>query len=77
MTRLAWERKVGEAPTLVVSARDDGFGTYAAAEYTARHISGARFLGFDQGGHLLVGHDETVRTAILVLLNGELSRDTD
>jgi 2-hydroxy-6-oxonona-2,4-dienedioate hydrolase len=56
------------APTLVVSARDDGFGTYAAAQYTAGHIAGARFLGFDHGGHLLVGHDDTVRVAILGLL---------
>ena len=57
-----------QAPTLVVSARDDGFGTYAPAEYTASQIAGARFLGFEQGGHLLVGHDETVRDAVLALL---------
>jgi pimeloyl-ACP methyl ester carboxylesterase len=55
-------------PTLVVSARDDGFGTYAPAEYTAHQIAGATFIGFDQGGHLLVGHDETVRNAVLSLL---------
>jgi 2-hydroxy-6-oxonona-2,4-dienedioate hydrolase len=57
-----------QAPTLVVSARDDGFGTYAPAEYTASQIAGARFLGFDRGGHLLVGQDETVRAAVLALL---------
>lgn len=57
-----------QAPTLVVSARDDGFGTYAPAEYTAKHIVGAKFLGFEQGGHLLVGNDETVRVEILSLL---------
>jgi 2-hydroxy-6-oxonona-2,4-dienedioate hydrolase len=57
-----------QAPTLVVSARDDGFGTYAPAEYTASQIIGARFLGFEQGGHLLVGHDDTVRDAVLALL---------
>jgi pimeloyl-ACP methyl ester carboxylesterase len=57
-----------QAPTLVVSARDDGFGTYAPAEYTANQIAGARFLGFDRGGHLLVGQDETVRAAVLALL---------
>jgi 2-hydroxy-6-oxonona-2,4-dienedioate hydrolase len=56
------------APTLVVSARDDGFGTYAGAQYTASRIPGAQFIGFDVGGHLLVGHDETVRAAILKLL---------
>ena len=56
------------APTLVVSARDDGFGTYAGAEYTASRIPGARFLGFEQGGHLLVGHDEQVRREVLTLI---------
>lgn len=56
------------APTLVVSARDDGFGTYAAAQYTASRIPGARFVGFDHGGHLLVGHDAAVRAHILKLL---------
>jgi pimeloyl-ACP methyl ester carboxylesterase len=55
-------------PTLVVSARDDGFGTFAAAQYTASRIPGASFLGFDQGGHLLVGHDAAVQAAIADLL---------
>jgi pimeloyl-ACP methyl ester carboxylesterase len=56
------------APTLVISARDDGFGTYAAAQYTASRIPGAVFIGFDHGGHLLVGHDAAVRAHILGLL---------
>jgi 2-hydroxy-6-oxonona-2,4-dienedioate hydrolase len=60
------------APTLVVSARDDGFGTYAAAEYTARGIAGARFMGFESGGHLLVGHETAVQAAILALLEASM-----
>ncbi len=59
-------------PTLVVSARDDGFGTYAAAEYTAGRIAGAKFMGFDDGGHLLVGHDAAVRAAIVELLKASV-----
>ena len=55
-------------PTLVMSARDDGFGTYAAAQYTASRIPGAKFVGFDSGGHLLVGHDAEVRAHIIKLL---------
>jgi len=55
-------------PTLVVSASDDGFGTYAAAQYTASRIAGAKFVGFDDGGHLLVGHDDAVRADIVELL---------
>jgi 2-hydroxy-6-oxonona-2,4-dienedioate hydrolase len=56
------------APTLVVSGRDDGFGTYAAAQYTAGRIAGAKFMGFDSGGHLLVGHDAAVQAEIVKLL---------
>jgi pimeloyl-ACP methyl ester carboxylesterase len=56
------------ASTLVISARDDGFGTYAGAQYTASRIAGAKFVGFENGGHLLVGHDEAVRAAIVELL---------
>ncbi|MDB5914408.1 MAG: alpha/beta hydrolase [Ramlibacter sp.] len=56
------------APTLVISTRDDGFGTYASAQYTASRIPGAKFVGFDHGGHLWVGHDQAVRTEIVQLL---------
>jgi pimeloyl-ACP methyl ester carboxylesterase len=55
-------------PALVVSARDDGFGTYAVAQYTASRIPRAKFLGFDDGGHLLVGHDVQVQAEVLKLL---------
>jgi pimeloyl-ACP methyl ester carboxylesterase len=47
-----------EAPTLVISARDDGYGTFAGAKYTAEHIRGARFIGYEHGGHLAVGHGD-------------------
>jgi 2-hydroxy-6-oxonona-2,4-dienedioate hydrolase len=62
------------APTLVVSARDDGYGTYAAAQYTAGQIAGATFMGFDHGGHLLVGHDDQVQAAVLSLLKRVATR---
>jgi 2-hydroxy-6-oxonona-2,4-dienedioate hydrolase len=53
------------APTLAISARDDAFGTYAGAQYTAGRIAAARFIGFEDGGHLLVGRDDEVRNAVL------------
>lgn len=55
-------------PTLIVSARDDGYGTYASAQCTASRIAGAKFVGFDHGGHVWVGHDEEVMAEILKLL---------
>lgn len=52
------------APTLIISSRDDGYGTYASAEYTAGQITGAKFIGFETGGHTWVGHNAEVMAAI-------------
>ncbi len=49
-----------EAPTLAISAEDDLYGTFERARYTAEEISNARFVGFADGGHLLVGRQEQV-----------------
>jgi 2-hydroxy-6-oxonona-2,4-dienedioate hydrolase len=56
------------APTLIVSARDDGYGTYVSADYMAAQITGARFLGFETGGHAWVGHNDEVMAAISSLV---------
>ena len=56
------------APTLIISARDDGYGTYASAQYTASQIKGAKFIGFEQGGHVWVGHDDEVMQEIVELI---------
>ena len=45
-----------KAPSLLVSVRDDLYGTYESASYTADQIPGARFVGFESGGHVWVGH---------------------
>ena len=56
-------------PTLIVSARDDRYGTFASAQYTASQIAGAKLVGFDEGGHTWVGHDDEVMAEIVMLLN--------
>lgn len=53
-----------QMPTLIISARDDRYGTYAPAAYAASHIAGAKFIGFEQGGHVWVGHDDEVMSEI-------------
>lgn len=52
------------APTLVISAADDPWKTYDAAKYTAENIPGAKFIGFETGGHLLIGQEEEVRSEV-------------
>jgi pimeloyl-ACP methyl ester carboxylesterase len=56
------------APTLIIAARDDRYGTYASAEYTASQITGARFIGFETGGHTWVGHNDEVMSVIAEFL---------
>ncbi len=56
------------SPTLIMAARDDGFGTYANAQYTASRIAGAKFIGFANGGHALVGHNDEVISGITQLV---------
>jgi 2-hydroxy-6-oxonona-2,4-dienedioate hydrolase len=64
----AYPLQLIRAPTLIISARDDRFGTYASSAYTASQIADAKFIGFEQGGHVFVGHEETVRAEIIKLL---------
>lgn len=66
LTRYELERIT--APTLAISVTDDLFGTYAAARYTAEHIPGARFIGYETGGHVSVGHQNDVVAAIAAFL---------
>jgi 2-hydroxy-6-oxonona-2,4-dienedioate hydrolase len=52
------------APTLIISVRDDGFNTLPAAEFAASKIPGAKLVVYDTGGHLLLGHEKTVRATV-------------
>ena len=63
------------APTLAISAADDLFGTFDAARYTAEHVSGARFVGYASGGHVLVGHQEDIIEEMTTFLSPVRSGD--
>lgn len=66
LPRYALERIT--APTLILSAADDLFGTFEGARYSAEHIPRARFIGYPSGGHLLVGRQEEVVSEIAAFL---------
>lgn len=44
------------APALVISVKDDGFGTWTNAKIITARLPHARFVGYDSGGHVWVGH---------------------
>jgi pimeloyl-ACP methyl ester carboxylesterase len=58
-------------PTLVIDAAD--VGTYAGSKYTAENIPEARFIEFETGGHLLIGHEEEVRKVVTEFLKGHFA----
>lgn len=63
------------APTLVISVRDDLFGTFASAQYTAAQIPNAKYLGYEAGGHLWVGHHEEMIVEIDAFLRSHCGAD--
>jgi pimeloyl-ACP methyl ester carboxylesterase len=65
-----------EAPTLIISAKDDLFNTLPAARFAAEAIPAAALVVFETGGHLLVGRQREVRATIRDFLVGaHLNRD--
>jgi pimeloyl-ACP methyl ester carboxylesterase len=58
------------APTLAISAADDLYHTFDAARYTAGHVSGGRFVGYPNGGHMLVGRNDAASAAIVAFFKG-------
>jgi hypothetical protein len=53
---------------MIISTRDDGYGTLARVFYMSSQIARARFLGFKTGGHAWVGHNVEVTAAIADLV---------
>jgi pimeloyl-ACP methyl ester carboxylesterase len=54
--------------TLLISLRDDLYGTFDNARYSAEHIPGARFVSYPSGGHAWIGHHGDVMREILAFL---------
>ena len=55
-------------PTLLVHAKDDPLIAFGPAERAAGRIRGARFLPLPSGGHLLLGQDDVVGSAVSAFL---------
>lgn len=56
-----WPLERIAVPTLIVSAKDDLFGTLPGARFTAEHIPGAELKVLENGGHLMVGQSDQVK----------------
>jgi 2-hydroxy-6-oxonona-2,4-dienedioate hydrolase len=63
MTRYPLEKIT--APTLAISAKDDGYGTWESARYSVSQLPNARFVSYEHGGHVWVGHHDDVSAEIV------------
>jgi pimeloyl-ACP methyl ester carboxylesterase len=63
---------VGEiaAPVLIVNAVDDPLTLYVNAQTLAERVPGARLVTIEDGGHMMLGHEERVRSEISGFLTG-------
>ncbi len=67
-----------EIPTLVISARDDPLALHENAKDLVERIPHSRLLALPDGGHLLLGHNEEVKSEITQFLHSyEVSMDKD
>lgn len=62
------------APTLIFHATDDTLQLYYNAKFAASTIPGARLVGFETGGHLLISIEQTaIRTIMQKHIVGHMS----
>jgi pimeloyl-ACP methyl ester carboxylesterase len=53
-----------KSPTLIISHKDDLYGTYEIAREAAERVPGARFIGYPDGGHMGIGYHDTMYNEI-------------
>jgi pimeloyl-ACP methyl ester carboxylesterase len=56
-------------PVLIINAVDDPLTLYKNAQSAAERIPGAKLVTIESGGHILLGHEEKVRSEIETFLN--------
>jgi pimeloyl-ACP methyl ester carboxylesterase len=61
-------------PVLIVNAVDDPLTLYANAKAAADRIPGSRLITIEDGGHMLLGHEERVRSEIVTFLKVHTGR---
>ena len=56
-------------PVLIINAIDDPLALYRNAQSAAERIPGAKLVTIEGGGHMLLGHEERIRSEIVAFLD--------
>ena len=54
-----------QIPTLILHAKDDKLASYADVEKALYRFPNCTHISFETGGHLMVGHEEEVKKAVM------------
>ncbi|MGI6216382.1 MAG: alpha/beta fold hydrolase [Coriobacteriales bacterium] len=54
-----------QVPTLVIHAKDDKLASYEDAEKAVKRFPNCTFISFESGEHLMEGHSEEIKEAVL------------
>jgi pimeloyl-ACP methyl ester carboxylesterase len=57
-----------DVSTLIIHAQDDSLVNPSHSLYAAQNIPGAQHIEFDSGGHVLLGHHQDTKSAIMDFL---------
>jgi pimeloyl-ACP methyl ester carboxylesterase len=60
-------------PVLIVNAVDDPLTLYKNAQSAAERIPGAKLVTIEDGGHMMLGHEERIRSIIAAFLDEHTS----
>ena len=57
-----------QVPTLILHAKDDKLASYADVEKAWDRFPNSTLVSFETGGHLMVGHEEEVKYAVMAFV---------
>lgn len=57
-----------QVPTLILHAKDDKLASYADVEKARDRFPNSTLVSFETGGHLMVGHEEEVKDAVMAFV---------
>jgi pimeloyl-ACP methyl ester carboxylesterase len=60
-------------PVLIINAVDDPLALYENAQAAAARISGSKLVTIESGGHMMLGHEERIRSEIAAFLEEHAS----
>lgn len=58
-----------QVPILILHSRDDRLASYEATVNALRRFPDCTFISFEEGGHLMVGHEDEVHEAVVEFIN--------